>query len=430
MKLFDFQKRGLEQTEKFDRCAYYWDMGLGKTFVGSEKLWSFGKRVNLIVCQKSKIDDWFEHILNLYGSRGAIVYDLSYKPHYELFLKVTRYPDDGNLKLIGIINYDLIYRRPELMKLSGFALMLDESQFIQNEKAKRSKFILKMNAANVILLSGTPVSGKYEQLYAQIQLLGWRISKTEFWNRYINYYLYQPVEGMPPIKIVSGYKRVDELKEKLAEYGAVFMKSEEAIDLPDQSFTTVTVESSSLYRKFIEDRLITVNDLTLVGDTTFNFLLYARQLCGAYSKEKLSAFKDLIDSTSSRVVVFYNFNVELDTLKGVIGDRPCSVVNGKEKNLSAYDEKDDAIILVQYQAGAMGLNLQKANHMIFFTPPLSSSHFEQAKKRIHRLGQTQKCFYYFLCCAGSVEEKIYRVLKTRGDYTNKLFEKDYETVSD
>lgn len=423
MKLFDFQKKALDRTAKFTRCAYYFDMGLGKTFIGSEKMWQLNRNVNLIVCQKSKIDDWINHVRSEYDLPYVPVLNLTTKKGYEAFFECIKNPCNMT---VGVINYDLIFRRKEIMELREFTLLLDESQFIQNEKAKRTKFILKMNPANVILLSGTPVSGRYEQLYAQIQLLGWRITKTAFWDRYINYYLYQPVEGMPPIKIVSGYKRVDELKEKLAEYGAIFMKSEEAIDLPDQSFTTVTVESSSLYRKFIEDRLITVNDLTLVGDTTFNFLLYARQLCGAYSKEKLSAFKDLIDSTSSRVVVFYNFNVELDALKVVIGDRPCSVVNGKEKNLSAYDEKDDAIILVQYQAGAMGLNLQKANHMIFFSPPLSSSHFEQAKKRIHRLGQTQKCFYYFLSCEGSVEEKIYSVLKTRGDYTNKLFEKDFE----
>lgn len=65
--------------------------------------------------------------------------------------------------IIGIINYELAFRRPELSKLSDFTLMLDESSLIQNETAKRSKFILKkLNPSNVILLSGTPTSGKYE----------------------------------------------------------------------------------------------------------------------------------------------------------------------------------------------------------------------------------------------------------------------------
>ena len=70
------------------------------------------------------------------------------------------------------------------------------------------------------------------------------------------------------------------------------------------------------------------------------------------------------------------------------------------------------------------LNLQKANRVIYFTPPLSSELFEQSKKRIHRIGQNKTCFYYYLVCRGSIEEKIYRTLAKRKDYTDKLFEQE------
>ena len=70
----------------------------------------------------------------------------------------------------------------------------------------------------------------------------------------------------------------------------------------------------------------------------------------------------------------------------------------------------------------MGLNLQKANKIIYFTPPLGSEIFEQSKKRIHRVGQEKPCFYYYLTCKGSIEEKIYKTLAMRRDYTDKLFE--------
>lgn len=56
--------------------------------------------------------------------------------------------------------------------------MLDESSMIKNEKSNRSKFILGLNAENVILLSGTPTGGKYEELWSQLHLLGWNISKN------------------------------------------------------------------------------------------------------------------------------------------------------------------------------------------------------------------------------------------------------------
>ena len=152
-------------------------------------------------------------------------------------------------------------------------------------------------------------------------------------------------------------------------------------------------------------------------------MLYQRQLCGAYSAEKMAAFTDLLSSTEDRLIVFYNFNDELDMLKYACKEwnRPVSEVNGQKKDLTAYENKGNSVTLIQYQAGAMGLNLQKSNKIVYFTPPLSSELYEQSKKRTHRIGQERPCFYYRLICKGSVEKKIYSVLETRHDFTEKLF---------
>lgn len=63
-------------------------------------------------------------------------------------------------RICGVINYELTFRRKILKTLSGFTLMLDESSLIQNETAKRSKFVLGLKPDNVILLSGTPTRGQ------------------------------------------------------------------------------------------------------------------------------------------------------------------------------------------------------------------------------------------------------------------------------
>ena len=90
------------------------------------------------------------------------------------------------------------------------------------------------------------------------------------------------------------------------------------------------------------------------------------------------------------------------------------------KDLFAYENCDNSITFIQYQAGAMGLNLQKSNKIVYFTPTLSSELFEQSKKRIHRIGQDRPCFYYQFKCG--VEYKIYDTLSMRKDYTEYLFE--------
>ena len=69
----------------------------------------------------------------------------------------------------------------------------------------------------------------------------------------------------------------------------------------------------------------------------------------------------------------------------------------------------------------MGLNLQKANKIIYFTLPERSELFEQSKKRIHRIGQNRPGFYYIMMCRNSIEESIYNALKMRKDFTDELF---------
>lgn len=390
-------------------------MGLGKTFVGSEKLKEINNKNNLIVCQKSKIDDWVNHMKNNYD---YTVFDLTKKKSLDKFLNY----DD---KKVGVINYELTFRRDELKNLDNFTLMLDESSQIKNEKAKRSKFILRLNSKNNILLSGTPVSGKYEEIWSQAKLLGWNISKDTFEKNYLITKKFDYGIGYP-IKRVVGYKNVERLKRKLRSHGACFMKTDEVMSLPEQINQIIDVDNTKEYRVFLKDRIIEVEGEELVGNSSLSRMLYQRKLASEYNENKLKAFTDLIESTNDRLIVFYNFNNELAKLKTLCEklDKPISVVNGYEKNLKAYEEENNSVTLIQYQAGAMGLNLQKANKIIYYSLPLSSELMEQSKKRTHRIGQKKTCFYYYLITRNSIDEKIYKVLKERRDYTNKLFEED------
>lgn len=396
-------------------------VSLGKTYVASEKMLQLGADVNLVVCQKSKIEDWCEHFLNHYQ---IAVYNLT--ENLDAFISSLERMPDGIR--VGIINYDLIWRRPELMNLKDFTLICDESGLLTNEQAKRTKAIMKMNPKNVLLLSGTICGGKYERLWSQMHLLGWNISKDLYWKQFVKVDYLDTIGRSIPI--VKGYKNVDRLKRKMAQHGCQFLKTDEVFDLPAQNFQKIRVESSKDYRQFRKDRIVTLGDGTeLVGDTTLTKMLYERMLCGQYSEAKLKAFTDLLESTEDRLIVFYNFNDELQAMRKILQARfrPYSIVNGSQKNLNCYDKMDDSVTFVQYQAGAMGLNLQKANKIIFYSLPLSSELYEQSKKRIHRIGQDRPCFYYQLICKGSIEEKILKTLEMRKDYTEKLFEKDEET---
>lgn len=364
---------------------------------------------NLLVCQKSKVKDWLEHFKKYYS-------DYNIKD----FTKNKYYHETASDKYIGVINYDIIYRRK--LDINNFTLILDESSVIANEKTKRSKAIMKLNFDNIILLSGTPVSGKYEKLYSQCRLLGWNISKQEFYYRYIVTRDFQRPNMPFPIKIVVGYRNVEDLKDNLRKYGALFKKSEEVLDLPEQNFITINCEETSAYRKFCKNRIVTINNKELVGDTSLLKMLYERQLCSQYNPNKIQAFKDLLNDTDDRLIVFYNFNEELTELLKCIGDRPVSIINGQTKDLKAYEEENNSITFIQPQAGAKGLNLQKANKTIYFSLMLSCENWIQSLARTWRIGQNRPCFYYILETENSIDGKILEALKKGENYTNKLFE--------
>lgn len=429
MELYQHQKQVLSDTERFNRVGYFLDMGLGKTFVGSEKMWDLNTAVNLLICQKSKIDDWVDHFTEHYPDYK--VYDLTKKTQSIMF---RRYMDGEHIaddeSVLGVINYELAFRRSYIAHISNFTLMLDESQYIQNETAKRSKFVLSLKPENVILLSGTPTSGKYEKLWSQCRMLGWNISKEAFWNTYIETEWVEDMDSGYKRQNVIGYKNVERLKHKLAQHGAVFMKTEEAFELPDQQEITVRIPVSKNYRRFMKNSYLQLDEETeLVGDTVLTKFLYARQLCGQYCPDKLEAVADLIASTDERIVIFYNFTAEYLALVQITDQlgRPQPIVNGKQKQLLNYENCSNSVTFVQYQAGAMGLNLQKAHITIYFTLPFgkgSCALWEQSKKRTHRIGQGQKCLYYYPLCKGSIEEKNLINLRLGKEYNEKLFEKE------
>lgn len=427
MGLFAYQQAALDRVRGKRACAFYHDMGLGKTFTGAEKLMSDKCwHLALVVCQKSKVADWVDHFRSHYD---IDVLDLTTQYGMEMFEMSMDYSDVpdhfGDMPdAVGVINYDLLWRRPNLQALKRFALMFDESSLLQNKSSKRTKAAMKLaaRANELVLLSGTPVDGKYERLWTQLNMLGWHIDEKLFWRQYVESETTMR-EGFPITK-VTGYKNEERLVRKMKELGCDFLKTDDVIDLPDQRFIRIDVPMSEYYRKFAKTNVIMAFGRDFVGDTVFGDLTAKRQLAAAYSRAKLEAFGDLLDGTSKRLVVFYNFDVELEGLTAELEKRyrPYGVLNGKAHDLSPFFDTDDGVALIQYQSGAMGVNLQQADTCVYFSPPLASSLFEQSKKRIHRVGQDKPCTYYELVSKGTVEEKIYDTLAMRRDYTEKLFE--------
>lgn len=414
MTLYQHQKDVLQQTEKYNKVAYYLDMGLGKTYCGSYKAVSFNKPI-LIICPKSLISQWIEHFNDVHTEWGT--YDLTKKKRLDEFIGAER------INKVGIINYESAWRKPELLKLCNFTLMLDESQAIANNTSKQTKGVVKLKFDNLVLLSGTPCSNaRYDKLYTQLKMLGLHMNKRSYEDRYCNFFdMEKSGIKFRVLSKTNPYKNVDELKQVMKELGCVFMKTDEVIDLPEQRFINVWVPPSKYYKTFVKDGYVDCGDTEYISSSPATDMLYARQLCN--SKEKLEMVRTLIEGTEDRVIIFYNFNCELELLQQLVQKlkRPISYVNGSVKNLNCYNNNSDSVTLVQYQSGSSGVNLQKASKIIYYSPPIKSDFFEQSKKRIHRIGQDNKCTYWKLITNNSIELNIYNTLAKKQDYNEELF---------
>lgn len=421
------QLAGLEAAEGRAHVAYFWDMGLGKTYVGGEQAVRYGEPI-LCVCQKSKIRDWREHFERYYGDEWR-VYDLTKKRELDTFLA------DEETRKVGVINYEVFWRRESILKLKGITALLDESALVSNEKAKRTKAVATMRRrgqiAHVVLLSGTPTSnGKYERLWTSAKLLGWDVTRNAWWQRFvITHELSLP--GRPfPIKIVDGYRNTEELKQGLRDHGAQFLRTDECLDLPEQTDIDVRIPVTASYRKFLKNRVVEIDGEELVGDTPLTMRLRLRQLCGAYGSEKPEAVIDILNSTEESAVIFYAYTAEAALLRERIEKEGIRVyeVNGQRKEDAAFvADPDRAVLLAQYQAGAMGLNLQsKTRITIYYSPVDMSDLYDQSRKRTHRIGQSKPCLYYHILCEDSIDEDIVEAVKRGSDYTLELFRQKYD----
>lgn len=421
MKLYDFQKEIIKETDGYEEVAYFLGLGLGKTLLAQTHVCRMATSYEnvLVVCQKSKIRDWCNH--------WASETDYDVNSAYAL-KPATLNVIDQMCHTVIVTSYDMVWRRKVFRSFAKTAhLILDESSLIQNEGTKRTDFIMSLEPLTVTLLSGTPVSGKYENLWTQCQLLGWDITRTQYWNRYVDWHLEKFYSIPRPIRVVDGYKNVEELKENLRNHGAVFMRTDEAIELPDKIEETTYVPTTDAYEDFRHDWLVEIDGEEIVGDTPLNKMLGLRKLSSYYNGYKKEALADILEVNPERIVVFYNFKSELDVIRKIVGKRHFCEINGTHHDQKMFDMHDDCVIAVQYQSGSMGLNLQASHIAVYYSPTLSADLFMQSQGRIHRIGQTEKCNYIYLVCEDSVEEHIYKTLRRREDYVLQLFEKNYLT---
>jgi SNF2 family DNA or RNA helicase len=321
-------------------------------------------------------------------------------------------------------------------------VVVDEFSSFKNHDSKRFKSLtwVRKHIKRFVGLTGTPAPNGLLDLWAQVYLLdeGARLGKhiTHFRERYFEadqrdrdrIFSYAPKPG------------ADEIIRQLIGDICVSMSAEDYLELPDCVSVTVPVvldsKAKAAYEKLEREMLIEVDESTIDAGSAAVLTNKLLQLCNGavYDAErevveihrcKLEAFMELVEGLNGQpALVFYSFQHDLARIKKELDKTGLRV-----RQLKTPQDEDDwnnrniDILLAHPASAAYGLNLQKGgNHVIWFGLNWSLELYQQANKRLHRQGQTEKVIIHHLVTENGVDEDVITALEDKGATQNRLME--------
>jgi SNF2 family DNA or RNA helicase len=319
-------------------------------------------------------------------------------------------------------------------------VVVDEFSSFKNHSAKRFKSLtwVRKNITRFVGLTGTPAPNGLMDLWAQVYLLdgGQRLGNhiTKFRERY-----FEPDQRSRDRVFTYAPKRgADENIRNLLSDICVSMKAEDYLELPDCTTVMVPVlldkKAKAAYEKLEKEMLLQVDENVIDAGTAAVLTNKLLQLCnGAVYDEnreiieihdcKLEAFMELVEGLNGQpALVFYNFQHDLVRIKKALAKSGLKV-----RELEGPKDEDDwnarkiDILLAHPASAAYGLNLQKGgNHVIWFGLNWSLELYQQANKRLHRQGQTEKVIVHHIVVEGGIDEDVMTALEGKGATQDRL----------
>jgi SNF2 family DNA or RNA helicase len=420
------------------------EMGCGKTLAALElaaRLHRQGKvRRVLIVCPSSVVPVWSREIAQfLDRPRGAVSYaELLGTKTKRLdalsWLQEAQRICGADSIAVAIINYESAWRLGrELAAWKPDMVIADESQRIKGHASKQTKGVtaLAARARYRLALSGTPVTNGPMDVFAQWRYLDPSIFGPSYYAFRATYAVMGGFEG----KQVVGYKALERLTER-AHSIAYRVTKADALDLPATTDVTVPVELSSAergaYQQLARDSVAEFAAGEVSVANVLTRLLRLQQIASGsvplddgtvqrLGTSKADAVIEIVEDAVSggdKVVVFARFRSEIaelvSRLPGCVeltGDTP---TGERGELVRRFQEDEDVRVLVaQLQVGGAGITLHAASTMVFASLDFNYASYEQAKARIHRIGQTRPCTYYHVLATGTVDEQIAEALRLK-----------------
>lgn len=424
--LYPYQKKGVEFSLFKTRVIIADEMGLGKTLqaitLALFKKVIFGFKRVLIVCPASLKEQWKREI-ERFTDEKAIVVAGTKKKRQQIYEKDPGY--------FFITNYEAVLRDILVIRrIKPDLVILDEAQRIKNFETKTHQAILAIPRKQSIIITGTPLENKLEDLYSIVQFSDPELL-SPFWIFTANH-LKVP-RGKK--KRIAGYKHLEVIHKQLKNLVIRRTKAEVLDCLPEQItnnyYIDLTKEQHEIHQGYVQSLLPILNKKILTPfdlRTIQQLLLCMRMVCDSTylidRKTNLSPklaeleklLLELVIENNRKVVIFS----EWTTMTFLIGKLlsgmkiPFIEFTGKvpttkrQKLITEFTNDEDCKVFLSSDAGGVGLNLQAADCVINFELPWNPAKLNQRIGRVNRIGQKSSCINVInLIAKKSIEESVF-----------------------
>lgn len=349
-------------------------------------------------------------------------------------------------KAAAIVNYDAAWR-PQIAKaLAGIewdAIVLDEAHKIKSPSGRASRYLAKLAEsqpqAKRVCLSGTPTPHSPLDWWAQ-----WRfLDPTMLGGSYTAYRSRIAVTHPRFPGFVMNYKQeaLASLSRRIDPH-IYRIKADDVLTLPEIIHVDVPITLNSAARKYyddLEEELIAQVDSgeTVVAKNKLVVVTRLQQATSGFAvnesgqiipicdeNPKQAAIQEWLENLPPRepVVIFCRFINDIECVSRVLANlgRSFSELSGRKKELDKWQRGDTVALVVQQQAGGLGVDCTRACYAAYFSLSHSLGDFEQSLARLRRPGQERPCRFYHFVCEDSVDRTIYNALQSKRDVVEEV----------
>lgn len=377
----------------------------------------------LIVAPLVTLQNWqreIEKFMKRKSRNGRIIDD---EVPTSTIIRVGKSEDLGRYDFY-IINYELLFKRyKDLAKLNLRTIVCDEVQNLRSKTTQKYQAIKKLSALESVKyrigLSGTPIYNRGSEIWPIVDIL--RPGLLGSFKEFCEYFCYINEKGKA---IVLENKR-ESLRNMLQKHVMLRRKKTDVLaelkekirykEIIDADITYYNSELAKIWKKLEDERKEA--QTAFDASTAYQRAIQSeRQAAGIAKLPHVINFVKNIMEIEESVVVFCHHKAIHTLLHQSLGEfNPASIIGGqtdkeRQQQIDSFQNGETKLMIAGLRAGNVGINLTRAKYVIFAELDWSPAIHLQAEDRLHRLGQKNTVFAYYLIGNGTLDEHVAKIL--------------------